>query len=111
MIRRPPRSTLFPYTTLFRSLSAHPGPRTSERPGLHLHRLSSDRLRQALSGMGGVPAEVLADDRIWEFVEPRVRGDLTMAETWRPPHTLLTGTPIAAYCGIDDLVATPQAVT
>src|SRR5438132_6013438 len=26
MIRRPPRSTLFPYTTLFRS---HPAPRTS----------------------------------------------------------------------------------
>src|SRR2546425_2333485 len=28
MIRRPPRSTLFPYTTLFRSLSAMPGSRT-----------------------------------------------------------------------------------
>src|SRR5688572_32544720 len=25
MIRRPPRSTLFPYTTLFRSLSRHQG--------------------------------------------------------------------------------------
>src|SRR3712207_7377008 len=25
MIRRPPRSTLFPYTTLFRSLEAHSG--------------------------------------------------------------------------------------
>src|SRR5256885_12043553 len=25
MIRRPPRSTLFPYTTLFRSFSAHAG--------------------------------------------------------------------------------------
>src|SRR2546422_6075506 len=25
MIRRPPRSTLFPYTTLFRSLERHPG--------------------------------------------------------------------------------------
>src|SRR5258708_21857537 len=25
MIRRPPRSTLFPYTTLFRSLKANPG--------------------------------------------------------------------------------------
>src|SRR2546430_12501039 len=25
MIRRPPRSTLFPYTTLFRSLEAYPG--------------------------------------------------------------------------------------
>src|SRR3712207_8384748 len=36
MIRRPPRSTLFPYTTLFRSLAAHEqlgqvGPR--RRPG------------------------------------------------------------------------------
>src|SRR2546422_2356249 len=27
MIRRPPRSTLFPYTTLFRSLDAEHGPR------------------------------------------------------------------------------------
>src|SRR3712207_7419934 len=27
MIRRPPRSTLFPYTTLFRSLAAQPGVR------------------------------------------------------------------------------------
>src|SRR6266540_4664642 len=27
MIRRPPRSTLFPYTTLFRSPRAIPGPR------------------------------------------------------------------------------------
>src|SRR6266511_5780027 len=26
MIRRPPRSTLFPYTTLFRSRSRHEGP-------------------------------------------------------------------------------------
>src|SRR5690554_7399290 len=26
MIRRPPRSTLFPYTTLFRSPFHHPGP-------------------------------------------------------------------------------------
>src|SRR2546427_12061576 len=27
MIRRPPRSTLFPYTTLFRSLSSSKGPK------------------------------------------------------------------------------------
>src|SRR2546425_9286670 len=29
MIRRPPRSTLFPYTTLFRSLQVRSGSRTS----------------------------------------------------------------------------------
>src|SRR5438874_9961325 len=33
MIRRPPRSTLFPYTTLFRSEYAH-----GAAPGLRLHR-------------------------------------------------------------------------
>src|SRR3712207_7419988 len=32
MIRRPPRSTLFPYTTLFRSDESAP-PRTSEQTG------------------------------------------------------------------------------
>src|SRR3712207_8921928 len=31
MIRRPPRSTLFPYTTLFRS-RGHDGPRTTSSP-------------------------------------------------------------------------------
>src|SRR2546430_4317754 len=33
MIRRPPRSTLFPYTTLFRS-SHHRGPREDRQPGI-----------------------------------------------------------------------------
>src|SRR5690349_22881920 len=32
MIRRPPRSTLFPYTTLFRSPGSGPGRRRSARP-------------------------------------------------------------------------------
>src|SRR5438093_6877402 len=31
MLRRPPRSTLFPYTTLFRSPSRPPWPKTSSR--------------------------------------------------------------------------------
>src|SRR5688572_33000079 len=31
MIRRPPRSTLFPYTTLFRSVAAQPGTEVDDR--------------------------------------------------------------------------------
>src|SRR3989442_14136010 len=31
MIRRPPRSTLFPYTTLFRSIASSPSASTSSR--------------------------------------------------------------------------------
>src|SRR5690349_22822340 len=34
MIRRPPRSTLFPYTTLFRSWPSARGP-NSQRPSIH----------------------------------------------------------------------------
>src|SRR3989442_6343944 len=51
MIRRPPRSTLFPYTTLFRS-SESPGRNVSERSGgperLKLRRssLTVERRRQ-----------------------------------------------------------------
>src|SRR6202020_3311209 len=38
MIRRPPRSTLFPYTTLFRSRAGHVQPRRARRPGLRAQR-------------------------------------------------------------------------
>src|SRR2546430_9359260 len=37
MIRRPPRSTLFPYTTLFRSRRAKPVRRIDERVGHQRH--------------------------------------------------------------------------
>src|SRR3989475_13282612 len=42
MIRRPPRSTLFPYTTLFRSHRHRPGPvaaRIRARPAAHRLRV------------------------------------------------------------------------
>src|SRR3712207_8552992 len=52
MIRRPPRSTLFPYTTLFRS-SARRGRRASRPPGFlaraRLHRVG----RLCVSDPGG----------------------------------------------------------
>src|SRR3989442_12474554 len=35
MIRRPPRSTLFPYTTLFRSVPGRERPRKASRGPLH----------------------------------------------------------------------------
>src|SRR5437879_8110989 len=57
MIRRPPRSTLFPYTTLFRSRApAHPGP--------HRHRPPrAERPAQLLAGGRLVQAPALDDPR------------------------------------------------
>src|SRR2546429_5484455 len=42
MIRRPPRSTLFPYTTLFRS---HPPPEPAPRPALRGRQPRGDSRR------------------------------------------------------------------
>src|SRR2546425_184352 len=51
MIRRPPRSTLFPYTTLFRS-PGEPAPDRGRGTG-PAHRLSGREIRGALSGAPG----------------------------------------------------------
>src|SRR3712207_8627927 len=52
MIRRPPRSTLFPYTTLFRSLS---------RPALRSRHGSES------GGLSGAPLKMLALQRLRDF--------------------------------------------
>src|SRR5256885_15134803 len=56
MIRRPPRSTLFPYTTLFRSLAPPPAPGTFAAT-VHIHYVDA-------LGRGSVPvvAAVTAPD-------------------------------------------------
>src|SRR5690242_20903971 len=49
MIRRPPRSTLFPYTTLFRSQDPRP-----------VERLYWDMLRATRQNLGGVTHKAMA---------------------------------------------------
>src|SRR2546422_6972267 len=51
MIRRPPRSTLFPYTTLFRSQARQRGaePEEQEQERVHLHREPGDRSEEHTS--------------------------------------------------------------
>src|SRR3712207_7254341 len=69
MIRRPPRSTLFPYTTLFRSLDvAHRVEAEAARdavphqrqhllhPGLRVGRVHEEEVRALLRGEVGHPA-------------------------------------------------------
>src|SRR2546421_6523229 len=45
MIRRPPRSTLFPYTTLFRSCFSTHGPCALHPPGGYLRSVAMFRLQ------------------------------------------------------------------
>src|SRR2546422_1652602 len=65
MIRRPPRSTLFPYTTLFRSPSRlDPG----GEPAAHLHDASTTKVEPRNARAD--PAKDVPGNR------PRLRGDL-----------------------------------
>src|SRR3712207_8609509 len=80
MIRRPPRSTLFPYTTLFRSPTIGPGGRGVA--------LTTPGLRQAgESGLEGQPVQ--PDD-----VPGRVR-----AEGDQPAVALAGGVPVRRLAG------------
>src|SRR5438445_10126297 len=92
MIRRPPRSTLFPYTTLFRSLllaAAHAArellaARAEHREGLEAE---GEVARDVAPGLRSVGAEqeVLLDRQLGEEPPPlRHHGDAQ-------PHDLLRG--------------------
>src|SRR4028119_223042 len=52
MIRRPPRSTLFPYTTLFRSDRGVPMPRPNAGPRLKPNKLQVYEIRWTETGTG-----------------------------------------------------------
>src|SRR3712207_6921191 len=61
MIRRPPRSTLFPYTTLFRSVGhRQPDPRRPPVAGMGRERQEPVRLRPL--GLRVLPPVEVADD-------------------------------------------------
>src|SRR3712207_7665349 len=63
MIRRPPRSTLFPYTTLFRSLKDR-GPVVHRvREYVHLRVLPGDGLSVQPDEVGGVHVRMLLEVR------------------------------------------------
>src|SRR2546422_2520440 len=64
MIRRPPRSTLFPYTTLFRSLRLDPALRADEH-GVDVGPRLPQRLRQREGGheVAAGPASCEQQDR------------------------------------------------
>src|SRR3712207_8031944 len=58
MIRRPPRSTLFPYTTLFRSRDAGAAPSGAREPGGRRRGARATRLHRGASPAVGGPSRL-----------------------------------------------------
>src|SRR2546426_12319707 len=83
MIRRPPRSTLFPYTTLFRS--EHHGPPEAEVPRQPRDARRTEVVALAFRPVGAPPAI-----RASMHVQPFTSGT---------PHTLLGGESVEMEAG------------
>src|SRR5688572_32478742 len=58
MIRRPPRSTLFPYTTLFRSLAARDGG-VVDQHRLHPVGIEAESVERSGQPLAGIEGELL----------------------------------------------------
>src|SRR5256885_6893962 len=76
MIRRPPRSTLFPYTTLFRSKDGAPA-------WTDLQPACAPSVTQALNGSFNI-ATIAAQGNLWEIVSLPVRSEEHTSELQSP---------------------------
>src|SRR5260370_42039641 len=90
MIRRPPRSTLFPYTTLFRSL------RVSELCQLRIVDLQSDRNQiRVVQGKNHKDRYTIFSPRLQE--ELRIYWRLYRPTDWLFPSTLFPDRPLTRF--------------
>src|SRR2546422_10426945 len=95
MIRRPPRSTLFPYTTLFRSLGGLVSGHLLLRGGLPLVRLGT--ARRSLVSLGVLLLFVrffLLVLFLWRLERDAVKGLAEEARTYRPGDGLAVVGPV-----------------
>src|SRR5947208_10581570 len=76
MIRRPPRSTLFPYTTLFRSPVCNPVERAGERERGHLR----------VARLNGAVLHTLADEAPDAVIDLGFRSEEHTSELQSPDH-------------------------
>lgn len=70
----------------------------------YLHELSEPELRDALGVLGGVPGEVLRDERMMRLLLPVVRAEMRLAELWGVRPGPVLGAPVTALYGRDDPV-------
>ncbi|WP_257003856.1 thioesterase domain-containing protein [Streptomyces sp. SA15] len=72
------------------------------------HLLPSAELRAVIARLGGTPEAVLRDDELWSLVEPVLRADLRIVETWRfDAADRLPPVPLAVFGGTHDPMVTP----
>src|SRR5258708_7040383 len=97
MIRRPPRSTLFPYTTLFRSIEDYHYATFTNEDSYHfddLYRCKFDRDRIRLARSHQSLENYLCD--LANLIRSRSNLHRYKSSKWRTPTTLTTCTDVSS---------------
>ena len=84
--------------------------RSPDRPSRNriLHPLSDREFVRELTTYGGIPAQVLEMPELLELMVPTLRADFSVLETYRFVPAEPVASPIVAFCGTQDDVATRQ---
>lgn len=89
------------------ALAARP-PHRGYADGELLHNMSSERFRDRLRKLGGLPPELLEYPEVIDIYEPIVRGDLRNCETYRHQRGAPLSCAIQAFVGDNDLLVSVQ---
>ncbi|MER5214836.1 alpha/beta fold hydrolase [Streptomyces sp. NPDC002838] len=75
-----------------------------------IHDLPDEQFTRELGRLAGTPKEVLADPRLMALLEPMLRADIRLAETWTHQTPAPVPVPVTTFWGRHDEVAPPKAV-
>lgn len=75
-----------------------------------IHDLPFQQFNKGLERLAATPPEILADERVMALLEPMLRADIRLAETWPHQEPRALPVPVTTFCGTDDQIAPPHAV-
>jgi medium-chain acyl-[acyl-carrier-protein] hydrolase len=72
-----------------------------------LYNLPKQEFFESLRQMNGIPLEVFENTEIMALVEPTLRADIKLAETWEGNREQPLNVPITAFSGLEDEIVPP----
>lgn len=88
-------------------ISGRRSPHTPERKP-PMYSCPGSAFIERLREMNGISSEVLADSKLMTVLEPMIRADIKLAETWKLTERQPLDVPIAAFCGLEDNIDTVE---
>lgn len=85
-------------------LSGRSAPNARNRPQ-RMHDLPRAELLSALQAFGGMPAQIIAETELLRTVEPVLRADFELIETWRESGDAIIEIPVLCWAGSADPAA------